>query len=43
MEYMEMAFETTGREYEFKSVIADEESQTVVVEFVESYPDEKNW
>ena len=41
MKYMEMAFETTGREYEFKNVIADEQSQTVVVEFVESYPDEK--
>ena len=41
MEYMDMAFETTGREYEFKHVIADEESQTVMVEFVESYPDEK--
>jgi len=40
-EYMYMAFETTGRDYEFKHVIADEESQTVVVEFVESYPEEK--
>jgi len=41
LEYMNTAFETTGREYEFKNVIADEKSQTVVVEFVESYPDEK--
>lgn len=41
LEYMNAAFETTGREYEFKNVIADEESQTVVVEFIESYPDEK--
>ena len=41
LEYMDMAFETTGREYEFINVIADEESQTVVAEFIESYPDEK--
>lgn len=39
LEYMDMAFETKGREYEFVSVVANFDTQTVVVEFVESYPD----
>lgn len=39
--YMKIAFQVKGREFIFKTVIADEESQTVVVEFVESYPDQK--
>jgi ketosteroid isomerase-like protein len=36
---MRMAFKIEGREFEFKTVLADEPTQTVVVEFVESYPD----
>lgn len=40
-ELMGFAFKTEGREYEFKSIVADEETQTVIVEFIESYPDPK--
>lgn len=38
---MNLAFKIEGREYEFKTVVADEETQTVIVEFIESYPDPK--
>ncbi len=38
---MKLAFKTKGRQYIYKSVVADEESQTVIVEFIESYPDPK--
>lgn len=33
------AFIIEGREFYFPNILADEESQTVMVEFVESYPD----
>ncbi|HET8991471.1 MAG TPA: hypothetical protein VFN31_00365 [Candidatus Saccharimonadales bacterium] len=33
------AFTIKGRQYEFINIIADEEIQTVMVEFIESYPD----
>lgn len=39
---MKLAFKTEGRQYTFKSVLADEESQTVIVEFIETYPDPKS-
>ena len=32
------AFTAKGRKYIFKSVIADEQTQTVIVELIESYP-----
>lgn len=40
-ELMKLAFTTKGREYIFKSVIADESTQTVIVEFIESYQNTK--
>lgn len=40
-ELMEVAYAIEGRSYEFKSIIADKETQTVIVEFIESYPDPK--
>lgn len=36
---MGLAFTTKDRDYVFKSVVADEQTQTVIVEFIESYPD----
>ena len=38
---MNLAFKIEGREYEFKSIVADEKTQTVIVEFIESYPEPK--
>jgi ketosteroid isomerase-like protein len=38
---MTSAFKIKGRQFEFKTVIADEQQQKVVVEFVESFPDPK--
>lgn len=39
--YMKEAFQISGRNFVFKTLVADVESQTVVVEFIESYPDQK--
>ncbi len=39
---MKKAFVIQGREYDFKNVVANEKDQTVLVEFVESYPDPKS-
>jgi ketosteroid isomerase-like protein len=33
------AFLIKNREFKFKSVVADKKTQTVIVEFIESYPD----
>jgi len=33
------AFKIKNRDYQFKTIVADVKTQTVVVEFVESYPD----
>jgi len=38
-EQIDTAFKIEGREFTFKTVVADESTQTVVVEFIESYPD----
>ncbi len=38
---MKRAFTIKGREYDFKTIMANEASQTVIAEFVESYPDPK--
>lgn len=38
---MKLAFQIKGREYSFKSIVADEKTQTVIVEFIETYPDPK--
>lgn len=35
------AFVIKGREFIFPTIVADEETQTVIVEFIESYPDPK--
>lgn len=35
------AFLIQGREFLFPTIIADEQTQTVIVEFIESYPDLK--
>lgn len=39
---MQLAFQTKGRQYFFNTVIADENTQTVIVEFIESYPNPSN-
>ncbi len=39
--YMKEAFQIKDRDFVFKTVMADVESQTAVVEFIESYPDSK--
>lgn len=38
-ELINEAFAIKGREYIFQTVMANEETQTVIVEFIESYPD----
>lgn len=40
-DYMKKAFQIRDREFIFKTIVADVSSQTVVVEFIESYPDKK--
>jgi ketosteroid isomerase-like protein len=41
-ELISEAFIIKGREFIFKNVLADESEQTVIVEFIESYPDPKS-
>ena len=41
-ELMKKAFAFKGREFDFKNVVSNEKDQTVLVEFVESYPDPKS-
>lgn len=36
---IKLAFTIKGRKFKFSTVIADEATQTVIVEFIESYPD----
>lgn len=38
---IEVAFPIEGRKFIFKSILADEAEQKVIVEFIESYPDPK--
>ena len=39
--YMKEAFKINGRHFIFQTVLADTITQTVIVEFIESYPDSK--
>ncbi len=39
---MKEAFSIKGRQFVFKTIVADEQTQTVVIEFIESYPDPKS-
>lgn len=41
IDLMEQAFKIKGREFVFKTILADSDQQIVVVEFIESYPDPK--
>lgn len=38
-ELMNEAFKIKGRKFIFKTIVADEDTQKVIVEFIESYPD----
>ena len=39
---IQLAFPIKGRQFVFHTVIADEDSQKVIIEFTESYPDPKS-